>query len=271
MIELQAVGKKFGGTPVLQAIDWSVKPGEFWGIIGPNGSGKSTLLHLISGTERPDSGEVLVGGRPVLQYSRKALSRMLAMLQQDGLPPVSFSVREVIEMGRFPYLDWLGRDSSKDSGRRVDEIMQRLALDELADKPLDELSGGQRQRAALGKVMAQEPQILLLDEPTTFLDIHYQIQFMELVSLWRRETGLTIVSVIHDLNLAALYCDRLLVLSEGRIAETGTAPEILKPKLLHDVFRVDPLIVAHPDTGTPQLLLRGDSQTLNSVQERSKK
>lgn len=259
MIELQAVSKSYGGKPVLQDIDWFVNPGEFWGVIGPNGSGKSTLLHLISGTERPDGGKVLVGGKSVSGYGRKALARLLAMLQQDGLPPVSFPVREVVEMGRFPYLDWLGRDTSKNSDERIAAIMNKLALTPLAEKPLDELSGGQRQRAALGKVMAQEPEILLLDEPTTFLDIHYQVQFMELISAWRQETGLTLVAVIHDLNLAALYCDKLLVLDEGRIAGFGTAEEILTSKLLHEVFQVEPLIIAHPDTGTPQILLKPES------------
>lgn len=255
MIELQAVSKSYQGKMVLKEISMTVKQGEFLGIIGPNGSGKSTLLHLLSGTERPDTGTIVLNGQPIKAYNRKMLSRTLAMLQQDGLPQVAFPVREVIEMGRYPYLDWLGRDVRK-SGELVDGILEELALTNLADQPLNELSGGQRQRVALGKVMAQEPQMVLLDEPTTFLDIHYQVQFMELVSAWRQETGLTVIAVIHDLNLAALYCNRLLVLKEGRIAASGTAEEIVVPKLLQEVFGVDPLVIPHPEAGVPQILLR---------------
>ncbi|WP_223068978.1 ABC transporter ATP-binding protein [Paenibacillus caui] len=262
MIELQKVSKSFGSTPVLHQVSWTVQKGEFWGIIGPNGSGKSTLLHLISGSEKPGSGEIALAGKPASVYSRTELTRMLAVLQQDGLPPVSFPVREVIEMGRFPFLDWLGRDTSEHADALIDNIMKQLELTELAAKPLDELSGGQRQRAALGKVMAQEPAIVLLDEPTTFLDIRYQIQFMELVSAWQRDSGLTVVAVIHDLNLAALFCDKLLVLKEGHITATGTPKQILNPEVVREVFEVESALVEHPDSGVPQLLLRPDSRNV---------
>lgn len=260
MIEAKHVAKSFGRLQVLRDISWNVKPGEFWGVIGPNGSGKSTLLNLISGTLAPDSGEIALSGKPVASYGRKELSRKLAVLQQDGLPQVSFTVREVIEMGRFPFQDWRGKDQQEDADELLHHIMDRLELGGLADRHLDRLSGGQRQRAALGKVMAQQPEIVLLDEPTTYLDIRYQMQFMELISAWQREEGLTVIAVMHDLNLASLYCDRLLVLSGGSVAAQGSPSEILRPEMVESVFDVKSYSIAHPDTGVPQLLLKKESK-----------
>ncbi|MOA35109.1 Iron(3+)-hydroxamate import ATP-binding protein FhuC [compost metagenome] len=134
--------------------------------------------------------------------------------------------------------------------------MDRLELKEMADRPLSVLSGGQRQRVALGKVMAQQPEVVLLDEPTTYLDIRYQMQFMDLVASWKKEQGLTVISVMHDLNLASLYCDRLLILNEGKVVAEGTPDEILVPETVESVFDVKSHSVIHPDTGVPQLLLQ---------------
>lgn len=258
MIEVKKLSKTYGRQAVLHDVAWSVRKGEFWGLIGPNGSGKTTLLNLISGVERPDAGGIMLEGRPLSSYDRKALSRKIAVLQQDGLPPVSYSVRDVVEMGRFPYQDWRGRekDGPEDTRRLLGEIMDKLELTALENRPLSALSGGQRQRAALGKVMAQQPELVLLDEPTTYLDLRYQMQFMELVAGWQREEGLTVVAVMHDLNLAALFCDRLLVLSEGRIVAEGTPEDILSTAMVEKVYQVKAHRVPHPDSGVPQLLLQ---------------
>lgn len=256
MIQVKEVTKCYGKFKALQDIDWSIAPGEFWGVIGPNGSGKSTLLSLLSGVEAPDRGEISLAGRSLSSYGRKDLSRKLAVLQQDGLPPIAYTVREVIEMGRFAYQDWRGREKKGGAEELLQRIMQRLELEELAHRPLSSLSGGQRQRAALAKVMAQQPEIVLLDEPTTYLDIRYQMQFMDLMAGWQREEGLTVVSVMHDLNLASLYCDRLLVLNGGRISGQGAPVDILVPETLEGVFHVKSYRIPHPDSGAPQLLLR---------------
>lgn len=256
MIQVKEVTKCYGKFKALQDIDWSISAGEFWGVIGPNGSGKSTLLSLLSGVEAPDRGEISLAGRSLSSYGRKDLSRKLAVLQQDGLPPIAYTVREVIEMGRFAYQDWRGREKQGGAEELLRRIMKRLELEELAHRPLSSLSGGQRQRAALAKVMAQQPEIVLLDEPTTYLDIRYQMQFMDLIAGWQREEGLTVVSVMHDLNLASLYCDRLLVLNGGRIAGQGAPGDILVPETLEGVFHVKSYRIPHPDSGAPQLLLR---------------
>lgn len=256
MLEVKQVSKSYGRQRALKPIDWRVKKGEFWGVIGPNGSGKSTLLNLLSGTEAADSGEVLLLDKPVRSYRRKELSRHLAVLQQDGLPPISFTVREVLEMGRYPFQNWRGADIEEDAEVILEDIMRRLDLTSLADRPLSSLSGGQRQRAALGKVMAQQPEIVLLDEPTTFLDVRYQLQFMELVEAWRRQEGLTVIAVMHDLNLASLYCDSLLVLDQGEVAGSGRPQQIMTPQLIERIFTVNAYSVPHPDHGEPQLLYR---------------
>lgn len=256
MIDVQHAVKSYGRLNVLREISFKVEAGEFVGIIGPNGSGKSTLLNLLSGIEEPDQGEIRLAGKPVASFSRKALSQRLAVLQQDGLPSISYPVREVIEMGRFPFQDWRGREKDGNADELLNQIMNRLELQELADRPLNVLSGGQRQRVALGKVMAQQPQVLLLDEPTTYLDIRYQMQFMDLIAAWQQEEGLTVVAVMHDLNLASLYCDRLLILSEGKVIAEGAPDEILVPETIESVFDVKSHAVHHPDTGVPQLLLQ---------------
>ncbi|GIP22551.1 ABC transporter ATP-binding protein [Paenibacillus sp. J22TS3] len=260
MIEVRGLTKRRGSRKVLKQINFSVSQGEFLGVIGPNGSGKTTLLHTISGVEGIDEGEIVVDGRKVEAYGRKELARKLAVLQQDGIPSIAYPVKDIIEMGRFPFLDWLGRDQSKDTEAVIKRIMHRLDLDSLADRPVNELSGGQRQRVALGKVMAQQPRVLLLDEPTTYLDIRYQLQFMELVAQWRQEEEVTVIAVMHDLNLASLYCDRLLVLQDGAAAAVGTPEQLLTPETIHEVFQVQSAVTAHPDTGVPQVMLRRGEQ-----------
>ncbi|MEK4731167.1 MULTISPECIES: ABC transporter ATP-binding protein [unclassified Paenibacillus] len=255
-LEVVGLTRAYGEFHALKNISWSVDEGTWWGIIGPNGSGKSTLLHLLSGVDQPTSGNVHIYGKKVGSYSRKELSRLIAVLQQEGLPPVGYTVREVVEMGRFPHQDWLGREKGVDVEAITDRVLERLGLATLADRALDRLSGGQRQRVALAKVMVQEPRILLLDEPTTYLDLRYQLEFMELLADWRQETGVTIIAVLHDLNLTAQFCDDLLVLKDGMIEGLGASSKLLTEDRIRRVYGVEPVMLPHPDSGVPQLLLR---------------
>jgi iron complex transport system ATP-binding protein len=255
MIGLEQVSFARGDVTVLRDISLKVKQGELFGIIGPNGSGKSTLLSLIAGTERPSGGSLTVSGRLVSSYSRKELARLMAVLQQEAVPPIGFTVREVVEMGRYPYQNWFG-DERQDSVPLIDSIMDTLDLKRLADRTIEQLSGGERQRVALGKTMAQQPRLLLLDEPTTYLDIGYQVQMMDYIRSWQQRDELTIVAVLHDLNLAALYCDRLAVLCDGQIYGVGTPSELLSPSLVEAVYGTTPEVVVHPTEGVPQLLLQ---------------
>ncbi|MGQ3479063.1 ABC transporter ATP-binding protein [Paenibacillus sp. TY11] len=255
-LEVVGLTRAYGEFHALKNISWSVDEGAWWGIIGPNGSGKSTLLHLLSGVDQPTSGNVHIYGKRVGSYSRKELSRLVAVLQQEGLPPVGYTVREVVEMGRFPHQDWLGREKGVDVEAITDRVLERLGLTSLADRALDRLSGGQRQRVALAKVMVQEPQLLLLDEPTTYLDLRYQLEFMELLAEWRQETGVTIIAVLHDLNLTAQFCDDLLVLKDGMVEGLGASSKLLTEDRIRRVYGVEPVMLPHPDSGVPQLLLR---------------
>ncbi|MGG3835969.1 ABC transporter ATP-binding protein [Paenibacillus dendritiformis] len=254
ILQAEHISKSYGSRSVLNDVSLTVRAGEWVGIIGPNGSGKSTLLSLLSGADSPAGGRIELKGRSLRSYTRKALSQTMAVLLQESLPPIGYSVREVVEMGRFPYQSWFGSET-EDSGPYIDSIMERLQLTELEERPIDRLSGGQRQRVALAKLMAQSPSIVLLDEPTTYLDIRYQVQFMDVVRDWQQDCGLTVVSVLHDLNLAALYCDRLVVVHEGRIAADGAPEEMMSPDVIARYFDTRAAIVPHPGNGRPQLLM----------------
>jgi len=256
LLEAEGIIKSLGGQPVLRNVNLTLRKGECLGIIGPNGSGKSTLIRLLSGADAPDAGQVIFRGQPLSAYSKKQLARSIAVLQQEALPPVGFTVREVVEMGRYPYQNWLGEEQT-DVEPLIGGILSELDLEALAGRPIERLSGGERQRVALAKAAAQQPELLMLDEPTTYLDIGYQQQMMEYIRAWQRREGVTVVAVLHDLNLAALYCDRILVLHQGRVIETGTPEEVLDADLLEQVYGVRPTIVAHPVHGVPQILLQG--------------
>ncbi|WP_239617750.1 ABC transporter ATP-binding protein [Cohnella mopanensis] len=256
MLQVHHLSKSYNEAHVLKDIRFSVAQGEFFGILGPNGSGKSTLLKLLSGVEKASGGDIQINGEPIERYSRKQLSRFLAVLQQESLPPVNFTVKEIVEMGRYPYQNWLGEEKDDQSGI-VDSILEKLRLVDLQDRSLQHLSGGERQRVALGKVMAQKPSLLLLDEPTTYLDIGYQIQMMDLIKTWQREEKLTVVAVLHDLNLASIYCDRMLMISQGEAISIGTPEEIMRSELIERVYGTTPIIVEHPVHKLPQIMLQG--------------
>lgn len=258
MIQVTGLEKAYHESPVLQGIHFSVSKGEFFGIIGPNGSGKSTLLKMISGVIAYDAGEILIGQKPIRKYSRKELAQLLAVLEQEGLPPVGFRVREVLEMGRFPFQNWLGEEA-EDATFLIDEIIDMLGLKQLENRTLDELSGGEKQRVALGKALVQKPKLLLLDEPTTYLDIGYQIQLMDIVRTWQKTTQVTVVAVLHDLNLASLYCDRILMLHKGKQVHVGEPREVLQSSLIEDVYGTRPIIMEHPIYHLPQIILKSGS------------
>jgi|HigsolmetaAR203D_1030402.scaffolds.fasta_scaffold05961_4 iron complex transport system ATP-binding protein len=254
MIRAEQVSFHFRQGFRLHEIGLEVRRGEMFGIIGPNGSGKSTLIRLLSGIEKPSTGAILLNGRDVRSYTRKELSRLVAVLPQDPLPPVGYSVREVIEMGRYPYRNWLGQEKG-DAYELIDSILCELGLKELEHRKMDQLSGGERQRVALGKVMAQQPAVLMLDEPTNSLDIGHTLALMDLIVRWRARAGLTVVAVLHDLNLAAQYCDRFLLMHRGRAVRIGGAERIFEERLLAEVYGVRPIILRHPLSGLPQVLL----------------
>lgn len=254
-IDVRGAAQSIQGAEVLRGIDACFRKGRFYGIIGPNGVGKSTLLGLLAGTDKPTRGEVLLDNMPLTDFPRKDLASRLAVLQQGGLPSVGFTVREVVGMGRYPYQNWLGGEKN-DPGPIVDEALETMGLTSLQHRKLGQLSGGERQRVALAKLMVQQPGIILLDEPTTYLDIGYQIGLLDTVKAWQREQDLLVIAVLHDLNLAALYCDELIALHRGVVAASGTPEKVLHPELIRQIYETEATVVAHPDTGAPQVMLR---------------
>jgi iron complex transport system ATP-binding protein len=216
---------------------------EVVGIVGPNGSGKSTTLRCVYRAMKPDAGAVLIDGVSV--HKRQNLARDLAALTQESQVEFDFTVAEVVEMGRLPH----ERDSARDH-RVVREALATVDLSGLAGRSFLSLSGGERQRVLIARAIAQEPRVLVLDEPTNHLDIRHQLDVLALA----RGLGVTVLTVLHDLNLAASYCDRLYVLDEGRLVASGTPEEVLVPELIAKVFHVTAHVVRHPTTGVPQLL-----------------
>ncbi|KTG77537.1 iron ABC transporter, partial [Klebsiella pneumoniae] len=212
----------YGAQTVLDGLSLALPAGKITALLGPNGCGKSTLLNCFSRLLTPDSGEILLDEKPIAGFSARQLARRLALLPQHHLSPEGITVRELVSYGRSPWLSLWGRLSAEDN-ERVNVAMSQTRTRNLADRRLTQLSGGQRQRAFLAMVLAQDTPLILLDEPTTYLDINHQVELMRLMVELKRQ-GKTVVTVLHDLNQASRYCDHLVVLASGRVMAQG-APE----------------------------------------------
>jgi iron complex transport system ATP-binding protein len=258
MLNVQDISLQLNENAILSHISFCVARGETIGIIGPNGSGKSTLIKILSRLLTPDSGTVILDGKPLSAYSPKMLARRMAVVSQAGIAPLPITVEEAVAMGRYPYQRLWKRKHNQDE-EVINRVMLQTGLQHMNAMKLDELSGGERQRVAVACSLAQEPEILLLDEPTTYLDIGYQIGILDLVRDWREKTGGTAILVLHDLNLAAQYCNRLLLMQHGKITHEGPVEQIVQAALLSDVYGIKPLVVEHPNLGIPQILLERSS------------
>ena len=238
-IELNNVHAGYGKTPdVLHDISLDISAGEFISLIGPNGSGKSTLLRVIAAVLSPRSGSAALDDMPLTRYRPRDLARRISFLPQQPITPTELTVRDLISYGRHPYLGWIGRMQKKD-WEIVDWACEETRLEDLQHRQLGTLSGGERQRAWIALSLAQQPEMLLLDEPTTFLDICYQLEILELVSQLNETLRMTVVMVLHDLNQAARYSRRMLALSDGALAAAGTPEEVMTPAFLQSVFNID--------------------------------
>ncbi|MFN3652682.1 MAG: heme ABC transporter ATP-binding protein [Armatimonadota bacterium] len=256
-LELEGVGFAYGDAPVLRELSLRLEPGEMAALLGRNGAGKSTLLSLVSGVRAPSAGAIRLDGRPLTEISARERARQVALVPQSAAVPFSFTVREWVSLGRTPYLSpWRGeRDADREV---VAQALQAAGVEALADRLVGEISGGERQRAALAQALAQEPQLLLLDEATAHLDLRHQLDLLRLVRSLNRERGLTVLAAIHDVNLAALWFDRLLLLHEGRILADGSPHEVLRPDLLETAFGCRAQVLQHPTEGVPLVaLLKG--------------
>lgn len=252
-------GGEANGWAVREVTD-EVREGEILGVLGPNGSGKSTLLKLLAGILPVQRGSIQLYGRPLASFGRAELARLVAYVPQHGTVAFPFTLAEFVLMGRFPHcrtggvLQWFGWETPDDL-RVAERAMDAMEILHLADRPIGEVSGGEQQRAVIARALAQEPRILLLDEPTVFLDLRHQLDICTIVRRLNREQGLTVVWVSHDLNLAAQYCDRLLLLENGTPARSGAPSEVLQPAVIESVYRCPVLVDRHPASGTPRVTL----------------
>jgi iron complex transport system ATP-binding protein len=251
-VEARDLRFAYGRAPVVDEVGLEVAVGEAVGIIGPNGSGKSTLLRLLSGALRPHAGDVRILGRPLSDYSRVELARLVAVVPQETSIEFPFSVTEVVLMGRAPHLPGFAFEGDRDMDV-ARAAMERTGVLDLADRCIHELSGGERQRVVLARALAQEAQLLLLDEPAAFLDLRHEVEIYDLLRDVQQE-GRTIVTVLHDLNLAAMYCDRLALMKHGRIVRLGSPAEVITYAALVDVYETEVYVDSNDITGAINVL-----------------
>jgi ABC-type cobalamin/Fe3+-siderophores transport system ATPase subunit len=225
------------GRPILGPVDLEVRRGECLAVVGPNGAGKTTLLRLLTGLLRPTAGEVSYLDKPFSALSRRALARRIAYVPQIRPSHVPLAVEEVVLLGRYPYLSAFQMAPLEADFKAVEEAMRLVGIEELRGRPVDELSGGERQAVFIAAALAQESELLVLDEPTIHLDARHQSDLAGLLLRLKAESGRTVVLATHDLNLASLLGDRLLALSGGKILAVGTPAEIVQPDVLERLFR----------------------------------
>jgi iron complex transport system ATP-binding protein len=233
---------------VVRGLDLQLTEGSFTAIVGPNGCGKSTLLRALGRLMRPTSGQVLLDGQAIARTPTREVAKVLGLLPQAPVAPEGLTVGDLVARGRHPHQSW------RDDGAVVAEALSWTDMSELADRPVDELSGGQRQRAWISMALAQGTDLLLLDEPTTYLDLSHQIDVLELVGRLHAERGRTVVVVLHDLNLAARYAQRLVAMKDGVLVSSGRPEEVLTEQLLADVFDLEARILPDPVAGTPMVV-----------------
>ena len=261
VLEAQAISVRLGRSPVLSEVTLSIPRGTVTAIIGPNGSGKSTLLRALARLLRPETGSVLLDGAAIARMSPAHVARQTAMLPQSPGAVPGMTVQELVEQGRYPHTGPLRMRSDRDHAA-VERALEITSSSRFRHRLLDSLSGGERQRVWIALALAQEPRILLLDEPTTFLDLNHQIQVLNLIKALNREQGLTVVMVLHDLNQASQYAERLVVLNGGRIVEEGPPAAVIREDVLASVFSVRAHISVSPVDGAllchPYAALRGE-------------
>ena len=254
MIEVDSIFFRYHQEWVLQDISFQVKKGECIGVIGPNGSGKSTLLKILYRLLTPQRGEVLLELISLRKMSRKEIARKIAVVAQETYPIFPFRVVEIVLMGRSPNLGPLMFESQRDLDI-AKKAMEWTEILPIADRPIDELSGGERKRVFIARALAQEPEMILLDEPTSNLDIHHQVEFLDLVLSLNREKGLTILMASHDLNLASEYCDRLIFLQNGKIYKMGSPEEVMTRENIEKVYGCEVWVDRNPVSGMPRVSL----------------
>ncbi|MCW2842897.1 MAG: hypothetical protein JWN22_813 [Nocardioides sp.] len=249
-LQADAVTVGYGGDPVVRDLTLRIPDGRVTTIVGPNGCGKSTLLRTLARLLRPTGGRVLLDGEPIGDVATREIARRLSLLPQSPLAPDGLLVRDLVARGRHPHQRWFSQWSREDQAV-VEAALELTDTTALRGRPLDQLSGGQRQRAWIAMTLAQDTDLMLLDEPTTYLVLAHQVEVLDLVTRLNRERGRTVAMVLHDLNLAARYSDVIVVMKDGVIVTQGTPGAVLTTGLLADVFGLDADVLDDPRTGLP--------------------
>lgn len=259
---LKSVYFRYNGQWCLEGIDFELHKGEMVGMIGPNGSGKTTLLKVMDGLVRIQRGEILLLNRPLSNYTRGDVARRIAMVPQESTFRFPFSVFEVVLMGRFPHLGPFPFEGEEDKEIARQSMRLTGTLD-LAGRSINELSGGEKQRVLIARALTQKPQIILLDEPTSFLDIRHKVEIFELISSLTRTQGLSAIIVSHDISLAAQYCQRMLLLNKGTVHKIGEPAEVITADTISRVYQCPVLVDENPISKTPRITIlskRGEGE-----------
>jgi len=255
ILTLSKVGFRYSASWAVRGVDLEVFSGEMLGILGPNGSGKTTLLKIMDGMLLPHEGDVLVGGKSIGTLKRGDIAKVVAMVAQENFFRFAFSVLEVVLMGRFPHLRRLQFERDKDLEIALNALKATHAL-ELAERSIHELSGGEKQRVLMARALSQEPAVILLDEPTSFLDLKYKKEIFDLIANLTREKGLAVVVVSHDIDLLSQYCHRIVMLKNGSVHRAGTPEEVIHAASIEEVYECAVLVDQNPLTGKPRVSLK---------------
>jgi len=255
ILTLRNAGFRYGASWAVKGVDLDVLPGEMLGILGPNGSGKTTLLKLLDGMLLPQEGAVLVRGKNLATLKRGNVARVVAMVAQENYFRFDFSVLEVVLMGRFPHLGRLEFEGAKDLKIAVNALRATHSL-ELSERSIHALSGGEKQRVLLARALAQEPGVVLLDEPTSFLDLKYKKEIFDLIAGLTQDKGLAVVVVSHDIDLVSQYCHRIVMLKNGSVHLAGTPDEVLDAASIETVYDCAVFVDKNPLTGKPRVNLK---------------
>jgi iron complex transport system ATP-binding protein len=253
-LDISGVSFSYYNGRVIRDVSLRVGGGEMVGLLGPNGSGKTTLLKLAAGVLKPVAGGVMLDGADLAALGRKAVARSVAVVPQELHVPFAFTAAQIVMLGRTPFLRPFSEEGAADV-KLVRETMGTVGVAALAERRYDELSGGEKQKVVLAMALAQRPRLLLLDEPTMHLDIAHQVGMLELVRKLNREQGLTVVAAMHDLNLAALYFDRLVLLNNGAVRADGRPAEVLTQDIISEVYQAPVRVEHHPLTGAPHVVI----------------
>lgn len=254
----------YGDRIIVDGLDLEIPTGVITTVIGPNGCGKSTLLRALGRLLKPKSGSVVLDGKAISSMKTKDVARVLGMLPQTPVAPEGLTVADLVARGRHPHQSWIRQWSADDEGE-VAQALELTGVSDLADRPVDQLSGGQRQRAWISMALAQGTDILLLDEPTTYLDLAHSMEVLDLVDQLHEEMGRTVVMILHDLNLAVRYSDHLIVMRDGAIVASGVPKDIISAELLLEVFGLEAAVIDDPVSDRPLIVPIGTRHVFGTV------